>query len=897
MMNMRKAFALLFVGMMTMSVLVAISAPAVADTEMENNVFVVYDTTFMMGEMTWFANAAGTNPYNLGEGDGIDDDATTGDSCQMRITVRNDDTDQASDFYVNISNYDNTVLDFPDTVAGTTGTQVSVGPFDIPAGNTQNYDFTFDVIATDIPLGTSVDTQFRVEYDFIDDGGPTDVTGYDPGSVYICSIFDNATAIDETVPDIQDEEANDDSPFEAGDSFEAAEMDLYNADSDAIDDLTAVVTLPGTPPGSDGITFSGDRDTCWIPTGIPATDVVATLFRVEVDPRTAPGEYDATVDITYTRAESGLTVTENDLATGFDVDYSFGDDDPEGNTNPYSEFQCRATDVTIVDTGDTARQIDVVAPYDTYTQSSFGDKRIKINVTIENNGNSPIYNVEFELQPDAWGPGDFFRNPLFFYHETGVLDADRIVLTVSQLDVGATVNFTIEVTVLKEIPIGPHRLPILYRGFYFRDGSLGMATGFVQTNGGTDLEIIFEIRVVDPVIDAHVTVTTVNPNDKTDIRAQTIVCTLTNDEGYNFIDIRVRANFTGCPWYQPVILQGGPYVWADEANPATPTALWAAGGDITATFTVDTDYYLVPDRYPFSLDITAIIEETLVEVTATIGQLQGAVIDFTGYGPIVWIEAFTADAIVPGERFDLDLTIVNDGDDTLRDIWIVIPPDNTEEYPWDLEREFKEQFDWGFIFEDWFELEDVGESFTLDFAEWEFPSEMFYTMETLDVDNVREIIEINLYMDGVYSMPGSTINMIHVMELAPGGNISVNFEMIADKDMVNGKPYNVVVTINGIGADGEAYQQIQTLEVLSSLPGDSYNPVELDWFDAGLKLLALVLFFIIVLAILLWVYNKYKGEPEEEEEDEEEFDFEDEEPPSFEAETKVETKEPELIAP
>jgi cbb3-type cytochrome oxidase subunit 3 len=174
---------------------------------------------------------------------------------------------------------------------------------------------------------------------------------------------------------------------------------------------------------------------------------------------------------------------------------------------------------------------------------------------------------------------------------------------------------------------------------------------------------------------------------------------------------------------------------------------------------------------------------------------------------------------------------------------------------------------------------------------------MFYTMETLDVDNVREIIEINLYMDGVYSMPGSTINFIHIMELAPNTNISVSFEMIADKDMVNGKPYNVVVTMSGIGADGEAYEQVQTLEVLSSLPGDSYNPVELDWFDAGLKLLALVLFFIIVLAILLWVYNKYKGEPEEEEDEEEEFDFEDEEPSFGAEETKVETKEPELIAP
>jgi cbb3-type cytochrome oxidase subunit 3 len=51
---------------------------------------------------------------------------------------------------------------------------------------------------------------------------------------------------------------------------------------------------------------------------------------------------------------------------------------------------------------------------------------------------------------------------------------------------------------------------------------------------------------------------------------------------------------------------------------------------------------------------------------------------------------------------------------------------------------------------------------------------------------------------------------------------------------------------------------------------------DLNWFDAGLKALALFLFFIIVLAILLFVYNMFKGEPYDE--DEEDFDFEDDEP-------------------
>ena len=66
---------------------------------------------------------------------------------------------------------------------------------------------------------------------------------------------------------------------------------------------------------------------------------------------------------------------------------------------------------------------------------------------------------------------------------------------------------------------------------------------------------------------------------------------------------------------------------------------------------------------------------------------------------------------------------------------------------------------------------------------------------------------------------------------------------------------------------------------MSSLPGSSYNPVELDWFDAGIKALGLFLFFVIVLAILLFVYNMFKGDPYDE--DEEDFDFEEDEEPDF----------------
>jgi len=890
MMNLRKASALLLVGMMLTMGLAAFTAPVLADTEVvSDKLEIQYDPMYMIDELIWFADPTGNNPYNLGEGDGVNDNTNTAASCTLRVVIENTDTDPVGDFYLNITDYDQSVFDFMDTVPSTAGVQVSYGPGTIPVGGTETCDFTFDVLATNIPLGWSSDTAIEISWDYVDNVGvdDTDVIGNTDGWIYLCSIFDNpANDPDEVLPDMQDE--NDDAEFEAGDMFEESEMDLHNYDGDDIDDLTCVVTEPGN-----GVTLSGGRNTCDIPGGVTAGVTVMTLYRTDVAPRTPPGEYWGTADVTYTRDESDLRVTENDLDVLWEVDFSFADDDPFEDGDLYSDYQCRATDVTITDDGEGngTKQVDVVAPFDVYQQSTFSDKLITVEVTIQNNGNTPVYNAEFELDPAAW-PN--FRNPQFFWTSAGTLSYDGILLSGVDLAIGENITFVIQVIVVKEIPIGEHRLPILYRGFYFNDGSLGDATGFTAFNLGVDLEIIFSIFVEDTVLDVAVTaVAMAGGADKADITSEVITVTVHNNERYAFIDVLVTADFTGTPFYAPLIdtatldwplpADRNFLVDAQNANLYIPFAGWAADADMAVTFLVDTDPNMVPDRYPFAVQITAIIEETLEVVTTTV--IVGAELNYVGYGAMPVITAFTAEDIIPGQAFDLVLTIENVGDDTMRDVWVSIPEDGTDEYDWDLEADFKEQFDWTGVFDNWFDVT----------GPIDIPDDMFYTVGDLDVDNIREIVEINLYMEGVYSDPGSTIQVIHIIDLAPGAQFQVTFEMFADKDLVNGKPYNVVVTVTGIDSEGVTVTRVQTLEVWSSLPGDSYNPVELDWFDAGVKLLGLVLFFIIVLAILLWVYNKFKGDPEDEEEDD--FDFEDDEPASFEDPAPADKAPEELVQP
>jgi cbb3-type cytochrome oxidase subunit 3 len=718
-----------------------------------------------------------------------------------------------------------------------------------------------------------------------------------------------------------------DPPLEAGDRFK------YVTISNLINHAGFGITNPQanlTPPSDD--TNNGDIDgdgtlgdiTLVMPNaqvmttvaaGQPVQDAAANPFqwRANVEANTAPGVYQGDVTMLYERTVAGADklIRETTRSIDFTVDFSFADTDPY-NMGPaqgqlYSDYQMRTTSVTITDTGEiptnTTRQVDVIAPFDTYQQSTFSDKKITVEVVIENNGNTPVYNAEFELNPTGW---PYFRNPNFFWTSGGVIDYDRILITGVDLDVGESVTFVIEVIVVKEVPIGEHRLPILYRGFYFDDGSLGGSTGFYDFNGGTDLQVIFGIFVEDDTLDCVVTIVTFGGDgaNKGDITSEVIVVSIENQEDYNFIDVRATADFTGTPFYAPLIdtttldwplpADRSQLVESFDTNWNTPQD-WAGGGTLDASFLVDTDYTMVPDRYPFSVTIWAIIEETLVEVTTIV--TAGAEFDFAGYGPRISISAFTNDDIIPGELFNLDLTFTNDGDDRLRDVWVIIPTDGTAFMDWmpicNFIEQIQRELTWDnySMFDYWWYTDPF--TFTEEYL-WDNGSYGFdwegaeVTLEMLDIDSGREIIELNLYMEGVYSSPSARISIVRVIDLDPGASVTVNYQMWADKDMVNGKPYVIDVAISGTDSEGStAFEwELLPISVMSSLPGDSYNPVELDWFTAGLKALGLLLFLIIVLAILLWVYNKYKGEPEEYE-DEDEFDFEDEDEMEFEPKEEV----------
>jgi hypothetical protein len=261
----------------------------------------------------------------------------------MEVHILDDDVDN---LMVNISQYPDTAFDFDDTTDPTTDhiEGQRSGPNNPIAGQSNTFDFYFDVLATST-LGAPSSRDLTIRYWFWDENAGQERSDTLSGvKIYIASIWDDPTSDpDEQLSNAAD--GNEDAAFEAGDMFEATTINLNNYDPAAsADNIECTLTEPGN-----GVTLAGGQNVCSIPGGIAAGNNADLLYRTDVAIGTPPGVYTGAADITYTRDDSHLTVTEANLQVDWQVDFSFADDDPFEDGNPYSEYQCVATDVTITD--------------------------------------------------------------------------------------------------------------------------------------------------------------------------------------------------------------------------------------------------------------------------------------------------------------------------------------------------------------------------------------------------------------------------------------------------------------------------------------------------------------------------------------------------------------------
>jgi hypothetical protein len=451
----RKEASLLLVGMMLMSGLVAISAPAIADK------------TVTVSAQTVTAYWADANMVDHPELIPADEPLEINtDTAANLIYLGDDNTPLSID--INVPNTGGAMAIWRATMsAGTGNAMITVDTSNTGhtlVNGTQTVTFNIDVAAQGV-----VETMYPMICTVANEtAGNSQQFAF---SIYVSSLM-HVVATPDKAHDLTLKSGNyiqdgsgGDAPFEAGDKFKEAVFTLHNHAPFTITDPQFNLTSPtGITLVRPNAKFVGDV----------ATTINEDLaWRVDVAARTAPGIYKGTAILNYQRTEAGIVknIVESSRPIDYTVDYNFKDNDPMVDGEDYSIFQCYATNVSI--TGDSTRDFeDYVSPYTvpTIIQSDYTDRKITVDVTIINNGNSDLYNVEAELDPTGW---DYFRNPRFFWDDTnaGVPNYDTIT-DAFDLAVGASTTFSIEVFVDSRIPIGQHRLPIIYNGFYFDDGSL-----------------------------------------------------------------------------------------------------------------------------------------------------------------------------------------------------------------------------------------------------------------------------------------------------------------------------------------------------------------------------------------------------------------------------------------
>lgn len=480
---MGKIRAFVIVGVLLLSGVVMVwNTPKVSsNTEIDpGRLELVFDHTYMIDEQVWYKGQYEWLFYHLGEGDGIDDDMTTGDSCRLRIEIMNIGMDTMGDFYLNITNYDQLVFDFEDTDFFEPGCQTSSGPFTLMPFMTMNFDFWFDILAVDLPLGTSSYTEFTATFDYIEDPGGYNMNrmGNFDGWIYLSSVFDDPyDEPDRALEGVWDD--NEDIEFEAGDEFEDSEVWIDNYGEVDLEDLVCTLTEPGN-----GVTLSYGINTASLPYPIGPGMSEQLLFRTDVAPHTPPGTYPGLATMEYTREDSGLRVTESDLGADWLVDFNFADQDPVVAYQQYSEYQLRRTNSLALQNGTWDLQF--------------------IDMVVQNNGNCPLYNFAFFIDDNEWDMAIY--DPMFYWVENNISYYDVLSPTYSILDVGESMTLQMRVTADFMLPLGYFEEHfIYYDGNYYDDGSTGNPSGFPEANGGDaipsndldDLAIYLTIEMKD----------------------------------------------------------------------------------------------------------------------------------------------------------------------------------------------------------------------------------------------------------------------------------------------------------------------------------------------------------------------------------------------------------------
>ncbi len=649
------------------------------------------------------------------------------------------------------------------------------------------------------------------------------------------------------------------------------------------------LNLSAIPPG---IHF--DQTWGWIP-GDVETDTIG--YRVDVDNDMAPGVYPVDYQVQYFNND-GIWCTET------------------GTLDITVEF------TPVIEASLTGNQITV-------TQ---GNQSIPaLGVTFTNTGNVDLRNVEITPQLD----GTFFFSPVQWYEgqsgsgdQNAQTQVDKI--EIDQLGIGNTATGEWYIALDPYVQAGEHRILFDWTATYFDNGATDNPTHYVDThvrwwnNDGNDSTpmvpeiqfndgsglgawsspwmagpyVMIDVRDDHPDFSANKIVNEETGRDYIDLYNNELIdaeisSDITNFEMVGYTDLKATLQVgPGTPFWDPLD-HSARTTSNDIADSDTSVN---AGGVAEIWWHVDID----PNAEPGLYTVEIVLSGRNVDTTEYMNTTLTAVVEIRGAGPELMVTGVLTGDVSPGKIFDLNLTITNMGDDTARDVFVILPGDFG--YNWNVIDGFVDSISsydssssWG---------SSSGYYFNNNSHDRNVSSNGV-TLEQLNINDAKDIVDLALYIEGVFDSPSAQVWLIKIPNLAPGESTNAVFKMMTNINMVKGRPYPIEVATFYTDSYGNGDMWDNMIVVRTSDPGTPYHGqtnsfAELTSDNVGLLLLIVVFLIFIVLVI---GFSMMKGEKKEKPpemtvatsptalEPEEEV-LEQEEPVESGGETEIEADEP-----
>ncbi len=635
----------------------------------------------------------------------------------------------------------------------------------------------------------------------------------------------------------------------AGQTF----ADLYVDVDDTWDEVhNLYLNLSHIPTG---ITFYST--TAWIPGNVESN---TTGFKVDVTRDMPAGIYPVNYTVQY-YSDDGVWCTETGT---LEITVAF---------TPIIEAQLTGNNITV-------------------TQ---GDASIPaLGVTFTNTGNVPLRNIDINLDYDGYY---FYTGTSYYEGAAGSDDQNPVQVTevhIDSLDVGATAEGQWYVALNPYVQAGEHRILFDWTATYFDNGTTGNPTHYVDVqmqwwdddhNPATPMNPYCSVNpgqkwiagpyVMVNVVDNHPDFTAGritevgSATDYFDLSSDSLVnvhisTQIHNYELVKFTELKATLHVgNGTPFLNPTDHSRNTV----ESDMDSSDDSIEAGGDAVMSWYVDVNSTIKPGSYMVAITLNGRNADTGDYITTTI---QAPVV-VRGFGPELVVTGVTTGNITPGQIFYLNLTITNKGDDTARDVFVSIP--GHIGYNWDVIDGFVSAIssnnnnklvlvpngDYENITITWPDGSSMSgqyiEDGTLNTTQSKDTEYSGVTLQQLNITDAKDIVDLALYIEGVFNSPTPEIWLMKADSVAPGQSITLSFKMKSNVNMVEGRPYDIKVVTSYVDSYGDGPKDIlatQDVTIRTTNPGTAYHSTPVVTQSAGrLSDQQLLILGIVLLVILL----------------------------------------------